>query len=83
VKCHGWERYPSFAAASEQGTGRPYYCLRHRAFHLAEPRAWNAGPHEWERIRRVNATAWALALELAGGDLRRIRVIDARTVIVR
>jgi hypothetical protein len=31
----------------------------------------------------VHPDAWALAVELADGDIRRLRVIDARTVLIR
>ena len=34
-------------------------------------------------IEQVSPEAMALAIELAGGDMRRVRVIDARTVLVR
>jgi hypothetical protein len=32
---------------------------------------------------RVHPDALALAIELAEGDIRRVRVVDARTVLVR
>jgi len=35
------------------------------------------------RVTRVNPDALALAVELAEGDIRRVRVVDARTVLVR
>jgi hypothetical protein len=34
-------------------------------------------------VTRVHPDALALAVELAEGDIRRVRVIDARTVLVR
>jgi hypothetical protein len=34
-------------------------------------------------VTRVHPDALALAIELAEGDIHRIRVIDARTVLVR
>jgi hypothetical protein len=34
-------------------------------------------------VTRVHPDALALAVELAGGDIRRVRVVDARTVLVR
>jgi hypothetical protein len=34
-------------------------------------------------IEQVSPEAMALAIELAGGDVRRVRVVDARTVLVR
>jgi hypothetical protein len=32
---------------------------------------------------RIHPDALALAIELAEGDIRRVRVVDARTVLVR
>ena len=34
-------------------------------------------------VTRVHPDAWALAVELAKGDIRRIQVVNARTVLVR
>jgi hypothetical protein len=34
-------------------------------------------------VEQVSAEAMALAIELAEGDLRRLQVIDSRTVLVR
>jgi hypothetical protein len=34
-------------------------------------------------IEQVSPEAMTLAIELAGGDVRRVQVIDARTVLVR
>jgi hypothetical protein len=34
-------------------------------------------------VTRVHPDALALAIELAEGDIRRLRVVDARTVLVR
>jgi hypothetical protein len=34
-------------------------------------------------VTRVHPDAWALAIELAEDDIRRVRVVDARTVLVR
>ena len=34
-------------------------------------------------VTRVHPDALALAVELAKGDIRRIQVVDARTVLVR
>ena len=35
------------------------------------------------KVTRVHPDALALAVELADGDIRRVRVVDARTVLVR
>jgi len=35
------------------------------------------------QVTRVHPEALALAVELAGGDIRRVQVVDARTVLVR
>jgi hypothetical protein len=40
-------------------------------------------PAEPVEVTRVHPDAWALAVELADGDIRRLRVIDARTVLIR
>jgi hypothetical protein len=34
-------------------------------------------------VTRVHPDALALAVELAEGDIRRLRVVDARTVLIR
>jgi hypothetical protein len=44
------------------------------------PRRRAAAPAE---VTRVHPDVLALALELAEGDIRRIRVVDARTVLIR
>jgi hypothetical protein len=35
------------------------------------------------QVTRVHPDVLALAIELAEGDIRRVRVVDARTVLVR
>jgi hypothetical protein len=34
-------------------------------------------------VQKVNRLTWRLAIALADGDKERVRVIDARTVLVR
>jgi hypothetical protein len=35
------------------------------------------------KVTRVHPDALALAVELAEGDIRRVRAVDARTVLIR
>jgi hypothetical protein len=40
-------------------------------------------PQRRAEVTRVHPDVLALAVELAEGDIRRVRVVDARTVLVR
>lgn len=62
----------------------------HRCWVMVDARKSGAGKRHPQRgaatpvrVTRVDPDALALAVELAEGDIRRVRVVDARTVLVR
>lgn len=62
---------------------RPEFQFTRDAFAVVQPRKRFGRKAEAVRVIKVDPEVWALALELAGGDVRRLDVISSTEVRVR